>query len=104
MRPPPPIRPAIEQPRQPFLQPVDPRPLRPAVPIQLEGMSAILLEHRRGHRRKRLILDLLIGLQVPLEAPAIEIAGAHGNPVITDRHLSMQNARLKFEYAYPVAQ
>src|SRR5882762_5703108 len=104
MRPPPPIRPPVEHPRQPLLQAPHPRPLVPSPPIQLERLPAILLEHRGGNIRKRRIVDLLVGLQVPLEAPPIEVARPHRDPVVTDRHLPVKHARLKLEDTHAVAQ
>src|SRR5882724_787970 len=104
MRPPPPIQPPIERPRQPLLQPPHPGPLVPSPPIQLERLPAILLEHRGGNIRERRIVDLLVGLQVPLEAPSFECARYHRDPVVTDRHLPVEHPRLKLEDTHAVAQ
>src|SRR5262249_23812795 len=72
--------------------------------IQLEGLRAVFDEHGRSDIRKCRIVDLLVGFQVPLEAPAVEVARADGNPVVAHSHLSVQHAWLILENADAVAK
>src|SRR5256885_725283 len=60
----------------------------------------------RGRRRigKARVGDLLVGLRVPAEAPAIEVAGADRYPVVAQDHFRVQHARLVLEYLHAVAQ
>lgn len=53
---------------------------------------------------KALIVHLLIGLQIPTEIPAVDIAGADGDPVVAQQYLGVEKARLVFEDAHAGGQ
>jgi LmbE family N-acetylglucosaminyl deacetylase len=59
-----------------LLQSIQPRTLRPVAAAEHLGLRAIAFEYGGGHSGECCVLNLLVGLQVPLEAPAVEIAGA----------------------------
>src|SRR6185437_16311693 len=100
--------PAIENPIErsgdALAQTVDHRPAPPVVPIELLRLVPISREDGRGLRGERRILDFLVRLEIPAEAPAIEVARADADPVVAQRHLAVQHARLVLEDAHAVAQ
>src|SRR5579864_3813063 len=98
------IEPSIECARDPLAQPVNPGSPGPATPIELERLGAVVFENCGGHGREIRILHLLVGLEVPLEAPAIEVARADRYPIVTYGHLAVQDARLKLKNADRAAQ
>ena len=53
---------------------------------------------------KAACLDLLVGFEIPLEAPAVEVARADRHPVVRNDHLRVQHARLVFEDAHVAAK
>jgi len=73
MRPPPPVQPPVERPANRSRKRSTHARCGQRRRSNLERLTAILLEHGRGDRGKRRSVDLLVGLQVPLEAPAVEV-------------------------------
>src|SRR5581483_2163266 len=97
------LEPSIKPTGNPFLQTVERRTLRPVAPVELQRHTAVFFEHAGSGPREGGTLHLLVGFEIPLEAPAIEIAGPDAHPVIANSHLSVQNARLELEDPHPVA-
>ena len=67
-------------------------------------MEEIILQHFADLLGKGSIMDFLIGLQIPAQGPAIQIAGTDAAPLVTQQHLGMGKARLKLEYSDPMAE
>src|SRR5438874_3422444 len=85
-------------------QAVEPGALAPVAAAERARDGEVSREHRRRRIGKVRVGDLLIGLEVPAEAPAIEVARADRDPVIAQDHLRVQNARLVLKYLHAVAQ
>ena len=49
------------------------------------------------------IADLLIGIEIPAQIPAVEVGGAGTDPVVAQRQLGVDEARLIFKDAYAIA-
>ncbi len=71
---------------------------------ELLGLPAIILKHFRRIVCKCGRHDFLVRFQIPLEAPAVQVAGSHRNPIVTDGHFPVQYARLVLEDAHAAAQ
>src|SRR6185437_5937243 len=94
----------VERPGNALAQAIDQRPAPPVAPIELLRLVAIGREDGRRLRGERRILDLLVRLEIPAEAPAVEVARAEAHPVVAQRHLAVQHTRLILEDAHTVAQ
>src|SRR5512146_1963216 len=66
----------------------------PVASVELLRLAAVGREDRGGLRGERGAFDFLVGLEIPAEAPAVEIARAHAQPVIAQGHLPVEHPRL----------
>src|SRR5690348_18513382 len=77
----------VERPRDALAQTVDHGAAAPLAAVELLRIAAVGREGRRRLRRERGALDLLVRLQIPAEAPTVEIARADAQPVVAQSHL-----------------
>src|SRR5579883_1024064 len=91
---------AVERPRDALTQTVEQCAAPPAMAVELQRLTAVCREDRRGLAGQRGALDFLVGLEIPAEAPAIEVARANAQPVIAQHHLPVQDPGLILEDAH----
>src|SRR5579863_4748019 len=94
----------IEKARDVFAQPIEPGTLAPIPAADRAREEKVAFEQRRHGCGEARIRHLLVGFEIPPQAPAIEIARADGYPVITKNRLGVQHVRLVFEDLYAAAQ
>jgi len=67
-------------------------------------MTEVIFEHCADLVGKVRIIDFLIGLQIPAQGPAIQIAGTDAAPLVAYQHLGMGKAGLILEDPYSLAE
>src|SRR6185437_8384303 len=103
-RPAPAVENPVESPRDALAHTVEQSAAAPVAAVELLRLGTVGREDRSGLRGELGALDLLVGLEIPAEAPAVEIARSQAQPVIAHRHLAVQYPRLVLEDPHTVAQ
>ena len=67
-------------------------------------MVEIIFQHRAYSLGEIRIIDFLIGLQIPAQGPAIQIAGTDAAPLVAYQYLGMGKAGLILEDPYSMAE